>query len=131
MEVPVIVGEDAIVRRVAKLADRLAATTHAIFISGESGTGREHVARFLHARGPRAVAPFSIFDCGAAVRGACIEELSARLTVGGTTVIDNCEALRADESAAIAALIDKRGAASRVVFKSFRTTVELRIASRR
>lgn len=111
MQIPIIIGEDPTIRRTAALAQRLAATVHPIFIAGEPGTGREHVARFLHARGPRAVAPLSILDCGVAVRGAFDEVLAQCCSVvaSGTLLIRNCDVLDDAQCAALAAAVGVAG----------------------
>lgn len=48
-------------RHIAKLAASLAP----IYISGESGSGKERVARLIHQSGPRGAQPFVPVNCGA------------------------------------------------------------------
>ncbi|MBI4860626.1 MAG: sigma-54-dependent Fis family transcriptional regulator, partial [Candidatus Riflebacteria bacterium] len=43
----------------------LSPTTLAAVICGETGSGKELVARALHTAGPRSKGPFVVFDCGA------------------------------------------------------------------
>ncbi|WP_259764377.1 sigma-54-dependent Fis family transcriptional regulator, partial [Pseudomonas protegens] len=45
--------------------DKLAPSLAAVYISGESGSGKERVARLIHQLGPRARAPFIPVNCGA------------------------------------------------------------------
>lgn len=45
--------------------DKLAPSLAAVYISGESGSGKERVARLIHQLGPRAGAPFIPVNCGA------------------------------------------------------------------
>jgi transcriptional regulator with PAS, ATPase and Fis domain len=52
-------------RRVFDLIDRLAPADAAVTILGETGTGKELVARALHARSPRASGPFIPVNCAA------------------------------------------------------------------
>lgn len=44
---------------------KLARSQAPVFISGESGSGKELVARSIHLQGPRAQAPFVAVNCGA------------------------------------------------------------------
>lgn len=60
-----IVGISAAAQRLESLIRRAAATGSTALISGETGCGKEEVARALHATGPRAQAPFVAINCGA------------------------------------------------------------------
>jgi two-component system, NtrC family, response regulator HydG len=51
-------------RRVVELAARVAALDSTILISGESGVGKERLARWLHAASHRARGPFLAMNCG-------------------------------------------------------------------
>src|ERR1041384_1324773 len=50
---------------VFRIVDRVADTTCTILITGDSGTGKELVARAVHKTSPRAQAPFVAVNCGA------------------------------------------------------------------
>jgi len=52
-------------RRVLGVAERVAAVDAPALLTGESGSGKERVARFMHARSPRAPGPFVAVNCGA------------------------------------------------------------------
>ena len=59
-------------RRVMAQVDRVAASEARICIMGETGTGKELIARALHQRSPRCGGPFVTLNC-AAVPGELIE----------------------------------------------------------
>ena len=52
-------------RRVMAQVERVAASEARVCIFGETGTGKELVARTLHERSPRAAAPFITLNCAA------------------------------------------------------------------
>ncbi len=52
-------------RRVLNLAERLAGVDVPVLLSGESGSGKEQVARFIHERSARRGGPFIPVNCGA------------------------------------------------------------------
>jgi len=58
-------GRSVAMRRVFALLERIAPTDITVLIEGETGTGKELVARGLHDSGPRAGGPFIVFDCSA------------------------------------------------------------------
>lgn len=60
-----LVGRSAALLEVYKQVARAAATPVPVLITGETGTGKEMVARALHQRSLRASAPFIPVDCGA------------------------------------------------------------------
>lgn len=60
-----IVGESEGIRRVKHLIERVAPSEARVLITGENGTGKELVARWLHARSRRATAPFVEVNCAA------------------------------------------------------------------
>jgi DNA-binding NtrC family response regulator len=62
---PDIVGVTPLMQRVKKLIDRIAPTDSNVLILGETGTGKELVARRIHALSRRAAMPFVAVNCGA------------------------------------------------------------------
>ena len=52
-------------RQWVQLARRAARSTCPILIVGETGVGKEHLASWLHASGPRKAKPFIPLNCGA------------------------------------------------------------------
>jgi DNA-binding NtrC family response regulator len=57
------VAEDPASRHVLELADRVAPAATTLLITGESGTGKDQLARYIHERGPRHDAPYQKIDC--------------------------------------------------------------------
>ena len=58
-------GESPAMKQVYSVIDRVAGSSVDVLITGETGTGKELVARALHQRSRRAAAPFVPVDCGA------------------------------------------------------------------
>jgi two-component system nitrogen regulation response regulator NtrX len=60
-----IVGSSKAIRQVIERIERVAPTAARVLITGENGTGKELVARALHALSPRAAGPFVEVNCAA------------------------------------------------------------------
>jgi two-component system response regulator PilR (NtrC family) len=60
-----LVGESIAMQRVRATIQKLARSQAPVFISGESGVGKELAARSIHELGPRAAGPFIPVNCGA------------------------------------------------------------------
>ncbi len=60
-----VVGQSVAVRSMLKLVDRITTAEVPVLILGESGSGKELVARAMHDNGPRAKQPFVTENCGA------------------------------------------------------------------
>ncbi len=65
MQVREIIGSPAGIERVRQLIEKVAPCDARVLITGENGTGKELVARWLHAKSPRAAAPFVEVNCAA------------------------------------------------------------------
>ena len=59
------VGESAAMQEVYSIIDRVAASAVDVLVTGETGTGKELVARAIHTRSRRGGGPFVPVDCGA------------------------------------------------------------------
>ncbi len=62
---PDIVGESPAIMEVLDTIDRVAPTEARVLITGENGTGKELVAKWLHAKSNRAGAPLVELNCAA------------------------------------------------------------------
>ncbi len=60
-----IVGSSKAIRHVIGLIEKVAPTPARVLITGENGTGKELVARAIHALNPRASGPFIEVNCAA------------------------------------------------------------------
>ena len=104
------IAEDPASVRLLELAQKVAVPPTTLLITGESGTGKDHLARLVHELGPRRDAPFLKIDCASlppqlveselfghelgAFTGA-VERKLGRLELGGngTIVLDEVAAL--------------------------------------
>ena len=70
-----IVGKSAALRRVLKQVETVAPTESTVMIYGETGTGKELVARALHTLSPRRASAFVKLNCAAIPTGLLESEL--------------------------------------------------------
>jgi DNA-binding NtrC family response regulator len=59
------IGDSPEFRRLLAVINRVASSDAAVLISGETGAGKERVAKLIHARSPRASRPFVVVECAA------------------------------------------------------------------
>jgi DNA-binding NtrC family response regulator len=67
-----IVGKSPVMNAVLVQAQRAAAASVSVLITGETGTGKEVLAQFIHQNGPRANKPFIAVNC-AAIQNTMLE----------------------------------------------------------
>jgi len=60
-----LVGTSPVIQEVFKHISRVARSNSTVLIQGDTGTGKELVARTIHAQGPRADRPFVAVNCAA------------------------------------------------------------------
>ncbi|MFB3852306.1 MAG: sigma 54-interacting transcriptional regulator [Vicinamibacterales bacterium] len=60
-----LIGSSAAFRAVIERAEMVAATPTTVLLCGETGTGKELLARFIHERSPRSKGPFLAVNCSA------------------------------------------------------------------
>ncbi|CAG0982911.1 partial DNA-binding transcriptional regulator NtrC, partial [Rhodocyclaceae bacterium] len=61
----VLLGDSAALSQARSLIDRVARSQAPIYVTGESGCGKELAARLIHEKGTRAGKPFVAVNCGA------------------------------------------------------------------
>jgi DNA-binding NtrC family response regulator len=69
-----LIGRSAIIQEVRRKIDALAGATSSVLITGEGGTGREFVARILHAQSGRAAGPFVVVNALELVEDGVLSE---------------------------------------------------------
>lgn len=60
-----IVGESSAIEKIKTLIDKVAPSQSRVLITGENGTGKELVAKWIHEKSPRNLGPFVEVNCAA------------------------------------------------------------------
>src|SRR5579862_8995990 len=112
-------------RRVLELAEKVADASTTVLITGESGTGKDQLARWIHERGARHDAPLLKIDCASlpselveselfghergAFTGAVARKLGRlEMAQAGTIVLDEVAALAPGMQAKLLRVLDDR-----------------------
>jgi DNA-binding NtrC family response regulator len=135
------IAEDPAALRLFKLAEKVAVAPTTLLITGESGTGKDHLARLVHELGPRRDAPYLKIDCASLPphlveselfgheRGAftgAVERKLGRFELGGngTIVLDEVAALSTGAQGKLLRVLQER------TFERLGGTETLRIEAR-
>jgi DNA-binding NtrC family response regulator len=135
------VAEDPASVHLLELTQKIAAAPTTLLITGESGTGKDHLARLVHELGPRRDAPFLKIDCASLPpqlveselfgheRGAftgAVERKLGRLELGGagTIMLDEVAALSPETQGKLLRVLQERS------FERLGGTETLRIEAR-
>jgi transcriptional regulator with GAF, ATPase, and Fis domain len=84
-----IVGTSPPMQQVFRKVEKIAATDISVLITGETGTGKELIAREIHNRSPRAGKPFITINCGAIPENLLESELFGHVKGAFTGAIAN------------------------------------------
>ena len=120
-----MVGRSPAMREIFGLVERIAPTDATVLIEGETGTGKDMIARTLHQLSRRAVHPFIVVDCGAVAgtlieselfgheKGAFTGAVTARqgafeLASGGTVFLDELGELSLDLQPKLLRVLEQR-----------------------
>jgi len=119
------VGVDPASLGVLEIAKRIADTPTTVLITGESGTGKDQLARWIHEQGSRRDAPLLKIDCASLPaelveselfgheRGAFTGAIGRKpgrfeLALGGTVVLDEVAALTPGTQAKLLRVVEER-----------------------
>lgn len=122
---PQIIGSSPAMQEVVRLIDRVADSDSSVFISGPAGSGKQLVARTIHANSRRRFSPFAVVNCDSVPDNlleielfgerkppfptAQIERLGVfRETDGGTVLLNNIEALSPPLQSRLLTLLQNR-----------------------
>lgn len=88
-----VVGQGGGIDKIYRLVQKVAATDTNILIAGDSGTGKELVARAIHSNGPRKDRPFVPVNCGAIPENLIESELFGHVRGAFTGAVSDHDGL--------------------------------------
>jgi len=112
-------------QRVLEIAGKLVETATTLLITGESGTGKDQLARWIHEHGPRRYSPFLKIDCASLPaelveselfgheRGAFTGAVARKpgrleMALGGSVILDEVAALSSVMQAKLLRVLEER-----------------------
>ena len=84
-----IVGDSVAMREIYELTKQVAPARATVLLTGETGTGKELIARALHELSPRATGPFIRVNCGALSESLLESELFGHVKGAFTSAVEN------------------------------------------
>jgi two-component system response regulator AtoC len=84
-----IVGQSAVMKLVADRIRQVASSRSSVLIVGETGTGKELIAKAIHFCSPRVDGPYIRVNCGALSEGLLESELFGHVKGAFTGAVDN------------------------------------------
>lgn len=87
--IPELIGESAAMRDVYRLTRQVADSDASVLLLGETGTGKELIARAIHQLSPRGSGPFVRVNCGALAESLLESELFGHVRGAFTGAVEN------------------------------------------
>jgi len=111
-----LIAVDPATTALLDLARRLGPSDLAVLIQGETGTGKELLARAIHRAGPRAARPFLVVNCATLVEASLfgrengdeVERGAFEVAHGGTILLDEVADLSASNQARLLRVLQER-----------------------
>jgi DNA-binding NtrC family response regulator len=119
------IGASAVSQQTLELGSRVAGSASTVLITGESGAGKDQLARWIHEEGPRRDSPFMKIDCaslppelveselfghekGAFTGAIATKRGRLEIALGGTIVLDEVAALAPGIQAKLLRVLEER-----------------------